>query len=318
LVFDDGRGAWSRVVELLSGRFRLRGLKHKEVMSRQRLWTLIGLCCAVVALLLLASSLSELRFRPGRFYDLSALLPAMDGTGVALSRDPGALGFWQTLLSRVSLVLLVCLVIGLIFSRKLRRELLRRVISILIVLILFYQLLNVLRGNPAQEQGFPAAANDPLPPLLGGESLPAFVANPTPWLIALVSAALLALLLGGIWFFWRRLHTREAPLARLADEAQVALADLQSGSDLKDVVLRCYMQMSQILSEQRGITRPRDMTPREFARQLAAVGLRDEHIGQLTRLFERVRYGARQAGEREEREAITCLTAIAQAYARSP
>jgi hypothetical protein len=98
----------------------------------------------------------------------------------------------------------------------------------------------------------------------------------------------------------------------------VAIADLQSGSDLKDTVLRCYVRMSQVLSEQRGITRPLDMTPREFEQQLAAVGLRDEHIGQLTRLFERVRYGARPAGEREEREALACLTAIAHMYRRAP
>jgi hypothetical protein len=287
-------------------------------MPRQRLWTLLGLGCAVAALLLLASSLSTLTFRPGHFYDLSALRPQMGRAGAALPRDPSSLDFWQALISSVSLVLLLALVIGLIFSRKLRRELLRRVISILIVLMLFYQLLNVLRGNSAQEERFPAAATEPLPPLLGGEPLPAFIPQPTLWLIALVSATLVALLLAGIWLFWRRLRAQESPLARLADEAGAALADLQSGSDLKDIVLRCYAQMGQIISEQRGITRPRDMTPREFARQLAAVGLRDEHIEQLTRLFERVRYGARQVGEREEREAVACLTAIAHLYRRAP
>jgi hypothetical protein len=83
-------------------------------------------------------------------------------------------------------------------------------------------------------------------------------------------------------------------------------------------VLRCYREMSQILSEQRGVARPRDMTPREFEQQLATVGLRDEHIRRLTRLFERVRYGARLAGEHEEREAVDCLSAIARAYERMP
>jgi hypothetical protein len=123
-----------------------------------------------------------------------------------------------------------------------------------------------------------------------------------------------ALLIGAIWFFWRRLRAQASPLELLAEEAQSALADLQSGGDLKDTVLRCYREMSQILSQQRGVTRPRDMTPREFEQQLAAVGLRDEHIRRLTRLFERVRYGGRQAGEREEREAVACLSAIARAY----
>jgi hypothetical protein len=287
-------------------------------MPRQRLWTLIGLGCTVVALLLLASSLSKLTFRPGHFYDLIARTPAMGGAGQAPPVDLASLTFWQTLVLSVSLALLLFLVIGLIFSRNLRRELLRQVIRVLIVLVLVYQLLNVLRGNLAQDQRSPDTANDSLSALLRGEPLPTFVPNPTSWLIIVVSAILVVLLLGGIWFRWQRLRAQESPLARLADEAQVALADLQSGSDLKDVVLRCYVQMGQILGEQRGIIRPRDMTPREFEQRLAAVGLRDEHIGQLTRLFERVRYGARQAGEREEREAVACLTAIAQMYRRAP
>jgi hypothetical protein len=286
-------------------------------MPRQRLWTVIGLGCAIVALLLLAASLSELKFQPGHFYDLTSRLPLMGGPGAALPLDPASLDFWQMVMSIVSLALLIYLVIGLIFSRKLRRQLLRRLINILIVLVLFQLLSRALRAASLQQGRSSEGVSTALPGLPGGEPLPTFSANPGPWLIAQVSTILVALLLGGIWLHWRRGRTQESPLARLADEAQVALADLQSGNDLKDTVMRCYREMSRILSEQRGIARPRDMTPREFEQQLAAVGLRDEHIRQLTRLFERVRYGARQAGEREEREAVACLTAIAQTYGRA-
>jgi len=76
--------------------------------------------------------------------------------------------------------------------------------------------------------------------------------------------------------------------------------------------------MSRILSQERGIQRHHDMTPREFERRLAAVGLPERHVRQLTRLFERVRYGAREAGEAEEQQAITCLTVIAEACRRAP
>ena len=58
------------------------------------------------------------------------------------------------------------------------------------------------------------------------------------------------------------------------------------------------------------------MTPREFEQVLGGLGLRDEHIQQLTRLFERVRYSAAAPGEREEREAEACLSAIVAAYGR--
>ncbi|OGF54139.1 MAG: hypothetical protein A2Z21_07130 [Candidatus Fraserbacteria bacterium RBG_16_55_9] len=79
--------------------------------------------------------------------------------------------------------------------------------------------------------------------------------------------------------------------------------------------MRCYHEMSRILSEHRGIRRKRAMTPREFERHLEQVGLRSEHIRKLTRLFEEVRYGAnKKSGEQEEREAVVCLEAIARAY----
>jgi hypothetical protein len=60
------------------------------------------------------------------------------------------------------------------------------------------------------------------------------------------------------------------------------------------------------------------MTPREFERYLAAVGVQDSHIRRLTRLFELARYGSGVPGEREEREALACLTTIAETYGRAP
>jgi Domain of unknown function (DUF4129) len=293
-------------------------LESWEVMPRQRIWTLIFVGFAIAALMLLASSLSGLTFRPGQFYDFNARMPPMDARAGALPIDPASLAFWQMLVSIVSLALLVYVVLGLILSRKFRRELLRRVISVLIAILLFNLLISALRRNLAQEQRSPVGTNAPLTAPQAGEPFPSFVANPAPWLIIVISVILAALLIGAIWFLWRRMRAQAPPLVRLADEAQVALTGLQAGSDLKDTVLRCYREMSQILSEQRGIARPRDMTAREFEQRLAAVGLRDEHVRQLTRLFERVRYGARQASEREEREAIACLTAIVQAYGRAP
>jgi hypothetical protein len=287
-------------------------------MPRQRIWMLVGLGSAIVTLMVLASGLAGLTFRPGHMYDFGALrLP----TGVptpapaADNRPPTWLSVVVTLLI---LATLLYLVINLILSRKFRREMIIRTISILIFIMLAYLVLSALRGNPSEGDRPPDATPVPPAPPLSGEPFPAFVANPAPWLIIAVSATLAALLIGGIWLLWRRTHASPPSLTRLADEAQTALANIQAGADLRDTVLRCYREMGQILSERHGIERPRDTTPREFEQQLTAVGLRDEHIQQLTRLFERVRYGARQANEREEREAVVCLTAIVQAYGRSP
>ena len=78
--------------------------------------------------------------------------------------------------------------------------------------------------------------------------------------------------------------------------------------------MRCYWEMSQILSKERNLHRPRGMTVREFEQYLADYGLRTEHIQQLSRLFERVRYGRKSPGPREEQEAMACLKAIVKAY----
>jgi hypothetical protein len=154
---------------------------------------------------------------------------------------------------------------------------------------------------------------EPIPPP------PDFVVNPPQWFVVAISILMIAVPLGIIWFFWYLLSGRKSdtPLESLTREAQQALEGLQAGRDLKDTVMRCYLEMSQILSQQRGLQRQKAMTPREFERYLAASGLRNEHIQRLTRLFESVRYGAKLPGKRAEQEAIACLSAIVQAYGNS-
>jgi hypothetical protein len=71
--------------------------------------------------------------------------------------------------------------------------------------------------------------------------------------------------------------------------------------------------MVEILNRQRGITRKEGMTPREFERRLVELGLPPEPVTKLTRLFETVRYGAKDLGEVEEHQALAYLDAIVQA-----
>jgi hypothetical protein len=74
--------------------------------------------------------------------------------------------------------------------------------------------------------------------------------------------------------------------------------------------------MSHVLSESRGINRSEVMTPREFENYLAAMGLPQEPISGLTRLFEEVRYGTKESGPLEEERALASLTAIVEACER--
>jgi hypothetical protein len=280
-------------------------------MRRRQGLLLFYLCAAIGGLLLLAAALPQLSFRPGRSFILGgdAAPDTSSGEPTVFVGEPGYLRF---LITAIVLVLLGYFVLTLIFSARLRWQLLRQLARVLLVVLLFYLILSRLIGRPEPLPPPQSADATPAPiPTPAGEPLPPFVAQPAPWLVALVSLALAALLVGGMWYFWRRSRPVASPMARLA---QAAIEHIQAGGDVQGVVMRCYLEMSEILSQQRGIERERAMTAREFAQHLAASGVRDKHIQQLTRLFEGARYGAQPPSAEDERAAVECLTAIVQAY----
>jgi len=187
-------------------------------------------------------------------------------------------------------------------------------ILILLVIGWLYDEINPQRpeegGGDDVEIGVDAAAYQEVPPL------PASVAEPPQWLVIMTTLTIVTAILGVVWMWWQRRqkNIQHDTTELLAREAQQAARTLEAGSDLKDTVLRCYRDMSQVLSDSQNIRRQKAMTPREFERRLAEVGLGDNHIQRLTRLFESVRYGGNTATEREKREAVDCLNAIARTY----
>ena len=280
-------------------------------MQRRQGFLFLYLGVAIGTLMLLAASLPQLSFRPGRSFILNGDAAPNAGSGVPAA-SMGDLGYWRFLIAAIVLVVLGYFVLTLIFSAKLRWQLLRQLARVLLVVLLFYLIVSRLIGTP-ERLPLPQPAAETPPPMQTpvGEPLPPFVAQPSPWLVALVSLALAALLIAGIWYFWRRSRPVANPVTALA---QAAIENIQAGGDVQSVVLRCYLEMSEVIGQQRGIERARAMTPREFAQHLAASGVRDKHIQQLTRLFEGARYGAQPPSTQDEHAAVECLTAIVQAY----
>jgi hypothetical protein len=282
---------------------------------RKRLSILLISGITVAAMLLLSAGLSGLEFLPGQSLPLWGNQTRVIGEFGTL---PG--GEAMLLLMRMVFILaLLCLplsIIYLIISPEARKRLLKQLLSLLPFVLMFILIAPLLRNCSFQPEetglsgtGQPAA--EPLP-----RELAVFIPDPPPWLILVASLGLAllltALIAGSVWLIWRR-RRPESPMQRLAQEAQSALDALQSGGDLKNIVIRCYFEMSRVLNEQRGIRRDQDMTPREFERLLAGKGLPAEPVRQLTRLFEDVRYGTQIPGHLEERQALASLTAIVAA-----
>ena len=282
----------------------------------KRLWTIFTLGLLLLTISLLAAGLSGLELLPGhRFLWDEATVSSSVGSPAG-SFELSA--FWKWVIAVVFWVLFPLSLLYVILSPGARKRILRDIVWVLSAVAMLYLLVRAFQQLALFPKGSEAQAPGTSIPV---ESLPAvseFVSHPPPWLTFAISLLLITLVLGAIWYFWRRSHPPAGTsLERLVEEANEALENLRLGRGLKDTVVRCYRQMSHTLSEHRGLRRSRAMTPREFEQHLEGIGVQDEHIHQLTRLFEEVRYGAKSPNDRQEREAVLCLEAIVQAYGRS-
>ena len=290
--------------------------------QRTKSQTIILLSLTLVAIILLAAALPRLEFLPGQPFPLGSLISPAAGLPAA-SAGPGlptSLISWGAVLLALTFILLIIgWLIVFILRPEARKYLLSRLASYLILLLLITGLIYSLRQQIAtnQKESPNPALVAPLAPTPPAEALspPALVLNPPAWLVSLVTLTFITLLLGLAWFFWQRRAGRTIATKELiALEARQTVQAIQAGGNLKDTVLNCYLKMNQILQEQRGIQRQEAMTPREFEQHLAGIGLSDNHIARLTRLFEGVRYGGSSPSNRDEQEAVACSQAIAQAY----
>ena len=282
------------------------------MITRERFRALFLAGIAIAAMVLLSAGISGLDFSGGQLISLGRAGGMELGRGGA-AREGDFLVTVLLALFTVSQVLFPFAIIYFVISGDAKKRVLRALGHLLWLIALYLLLrsrINILdKGRDAQS---PAASppNATIPEI-------EFIAAPPQWFVLTMSFAIAVLLaslaIGVIWFFWHRRRRPTNPLEQLAQEAQDALDALRAGSDLKNTVMRCYLEMSRVLSEQRGIKREKAMTTREFERHLAATGLPSNDVRGLTRLFEGVRYGGKVPGDYEERQAVACLTAIIKA-----
>jgi hypothetical protein len=89
---------------------------------------------------------------------------------------------------------------------------------------------------------------------------------------------------------------------------------MQNGADFRNTILQCYADMLRIVREQRGIKRNSAVTATEFVTSLVKLGLPENAVMHLTKLFEEVRYGSKTHTNEEEQSAVSSLRIIADAF----
>jgi hypothetical protein len=277
--------------------------------------TLVLLFCLIViaAITLLASSLHDVHFQPGRSLSTrqTSNPPIILQTPDVLADTP----IWKILLFWLAFVVNLILFFYLL-PRELRKRIIRQMISLSIgmLILLFalrYRILQLpnLNSDPVNSAGqaSPGSNSNAAPPIFHP---PQF----TPWMTYLISLSILLILVWIVYSWQKRARNRRyAPLHAIAGIAQSSLDNLALGRDWGDVIIQSYARMSEVVSEKRGLNRPEAATPREFAERLEIAGLPAEAVGRLTRLFESVRYGAHKSDQSDINEAVACLASILQA-----
>jgi hypothetical protein len=137
----------------------------------------------------------------------------------------------------------------------------------------------------------------------------------TSWVFWITVILVVVVCIGGVILLNRFLDKWWKPkeLDGIAEIARSTLKELSAEKPSKNAIVRCYTRMTAAVNERRGLSRKQSATPSEFAAHLANVGLPREDIEGLTRIFERVRYGAQSVDADEVKEAKKYLSGILKA-----
>lgn len=270
---------------------------------------------SILALFLLAAGLSSLSFPAGERF----VLPQNQQVEVEGPRFSLSTTVLQALLL-IGAVMLVAATILVVSSKSARRDTVRRTLVSLAYLAVYALILLAIRWMQGPEEAaLPEVTDAPAPssPFTGGAGLEEAVEvititppDPPAWLGFIVSLAVVLLAAGIVYYVWKSGRT---PQEDLGEIARTALSDLSKGQKWDDVVIRCYRDMTEAVVRAQRLKRPDAMTASEYALRLEEAGLPARQVQNLTRLFEKARYGAHESDPEDIQEAISCLSAIRRA-----
>jgi hypothetical protein len=283
----------------------------RSLLRNKRLILLLSVL-ALGALTVLAISLDGVPFREAQRFSREETAEA-PVSAEDVAQVWSTVPIWKQLVV-LSLASLMVILLGLLLSPELRKQLIRIFIRVAFTFWAVYFFLtrygDRLLGfqSPAPDGPSQAAEGTmPMPVFVPPQVSPAF-----SYVISFGFALLWLAVMWGLYRGWKKYQrmNNQKPLEELARIARSSLEDLASGRNSSDVIINCYLRMSDVVSSRRQLHRAVAMTPHEFALRLEQAGLPGDAVKRLTRLFEGVRYGDRKSGPRDVTEAVSCLTTI--------
>lgn len=280
----------------------------------QKKFTVILLAVlALGALTVLARSLDQIPFNQAQHYRLDTTEKApMSAQQVheLLTDTP----LWKQITVLV-LIALMLVLLATLLSPEFRKKLLKMLLRFAIVVAGTFLFLKLYGSRLLDLQQMVTKIGEQAPPA-DAQPLPIFQPPQiSPTFSYLVSFGFALLWIALLWILYRgwqkyvALNTKK-PLDEIANIARASLRDLSSGRDSSDVIINCYLRMSDVVADKRRLRREIAMTPQEFALRLERAGLPGDAVRRLTRLFEIVRYGDRKSAPKDVSEAVSCLNTI--------
>jgi hypothetical protein len=278
--------------------------------SKQAALVLIIFIIAVV--ILISMSLPQLAFQPGM------PLPELNKGNLILPSSPERLGISLPISKLVIVIFLVLLAIALLLItyKAIKiigfKKITTFILSMLAACLVFTAILVLIMFLfPPSDTGSTA---DVLPSPEPRARMPiGSVPGILIWILGICIAGL-AVFLGVRILTSKRSASQGNTIELIEMEAQNARDAILKGANLKDVIVRCYRQMTLVWKQETGMDREECVTVEEFEILLIAAGAPSESVGILTRLFEAVRYGNWQPGPDDEEKALDCFENIIQVF----
>ena len=289
----------------------------KRIITGNKLWVASLAFLIVVSVMALAAGLNAVNFQAGTAFWVGGGEENTPRADIPLGRGgDSSLADLFGLFGTILVLLLPVGIVVAIFSPEHRKKILSYLMQAMAFVLVATILSSVRDAFEIREiipdaSGAADVGSVPFGSVVEAPEIgpPAVLDTAPEWAVVLVTAgAVVALALLGRYTYNRFL--KPSPLQQLGQDAQGALDSLRAGADVNDAIRRCYYEMSATLRKERSIRRNQSMTVREFEQQLEQSGLPRVYIRDLTRLFEKVRYGAQSPSASDERKAVECLSAI--------